>query len=78
MRSFVPTGRTPSRRSGPAKPSPNNKVCIVCRQASRPFNHFLSTCAYLPESDRKFLSRVRHVAIQEGDEEYYEDSFYYT
>ena len=42
----------------------------LCRQAiySRPDSRFLSKCAYLPESDRTFFTRVRQVAIHEDNE----------
>ncbi len=55
----------PSR--GPRKPSHPHKSCPLCRQAARPDNHFLSKCIYLPEEDRKFLTKVRQIASY-GDE----------
>jgi hypothetical protein len=44
------------------KPRPN-KSCALCLQAGRPDyrSHFLSTCQYLPDSDRQFMARARHV-----------------
>ena len=56
-------------------------TCALCEQASRPSNHFLSKCHYLPSKDKKFLAKSRRVmsAFEEenssGEEEesYYED-----
>ena len=47
---------------------PSKKTCPLCREASRPYNHFMSTCRYLPEDDRKFMARARQVQDC-GDEE---------
>ena len=49
------------------KPAPKlrpSKSCPLCQQAGRPDfrSHFLSTCKFLPEQDRLFMTRVRHVA----------------
>lgn len=38
----------------------STKSCILCKQAGRPHQHFLSMCDYLPEDDRKYMrSKVR-------------------
>lgn len=45
------------------------KKCILCDQAGRPSNHFLSVCKYLPESDRKFMTgRARQVDVDDESE----------
>ena len=45
-----------------------NKVCPICKQAGRRnYNHFLSTCCYLPESDRQFISKARVVLAIEDE-----------
>lgn len=48
------------------------KSCPLCFQAGRPDyrSHFLSTCKYLPENDRQFMSRVRQVADIEDVPDY--------
>ena len=65
-----PSHLSPSyQQPHPPKPKPAyrprpTKSCTLCFQAGRPDHrsHFLSTCPYLPESDRWFMSKVRHVA----------------
>ena len=36
----------------------SKKTCALCKSNSRPYNHYLSQCSYLPEDDRKFLSSI--------------------
>ena len=46
-------------------------LCPLCKQAGRPrFDHFLSNCSYLPDNDKKFMSRTR--LVQSVDDEEYE------
>lgn len=79
--SFGRAPRVPTQSSFetpyPPKYKPNPKLrptksCPLCLQAGRPdhHSHFLSTCKYLPESDRKFMSRVRQVADIEESPDY--------
>ena len=43
---------------------PAIKVRPLCKQSGRQtFKHFLSTCTYLPESDRRFITNARHMSI---------------
>ena len=51
----------PNLLTDPAQP---NLAPSASKLAGRPDHrsHFLSTCPYLPESDRWFMSKVRHVA----------------
>jgi hypothetical protein len=54
----------------------NNKYCCLCRTANRPGydNHNLSQCRFLPEGDRKRMSRVRfNIADNDEGDEYYDD-----
>ena len=38
------------------------RVCPLCKQAGRrDFSHYLSSCRYLPEQDKKFMSQARSV-----------------
>ena len=44
--------------------------CPLCVAAKRPYvNHHLSGCRYLPEKDRKYITRARSSTIESGDEE---------
>ena len=45
----------------------------MCKQSGRPnFKHFLSSCRFLPDDDRKFMSRTRLVCS--ADAENYSDT----
>ena len=58
--SFPDVSRTHVKvKSPPRRPT---KICPLCKTASRPHNHFLSTCTYLPESDRKYMVRARQIS----------------
>ena len=66
MRSAVsnyrkPTGsRTSYMNSRPNRPT---RSCPLCKQAGRPDNaHFLSECSFLPEQDRKYITKARQIA----------------
>ena len=58
---------------GSKKPSspPSTPTCPLCKQAGRSTtNHFLSSCRYLPESDRKFMmANARCIQVSDGDGE---------
>ena len=41
------------------KQNHQNKHCVLCKQAGRPHQHFLSTCKFLPDEDKRYMSRVR-------------------
>ncbi|KAK3100661.1 hypothetical protein FSP39_023313 [Pinctada imbricata] len=50
--------------------TPSKRICPLCKQAGRAkFDHFLSKCKYLPEGDRKFLTKARHIVSMDSDEE---------
>ena len=54
--------RPPNRTSNTTKHE-TKKLCPLCKQAGRTeFKHFLSECKFLPERDRLFMTKVRHVA----------------
>ena len=45
-------------------------TCRICKQAGwKAFNHFLSTCPYLPESDRCFLTHAHLIATLGEDDQ---------
>ena len=50
-------------------------TCPICKQANRTrYDHYLSSCSYLPKGDKKFLSRARVVqSLEEQQLEYYPD-----
>lgn len=54
----------------------NNKICPLCKQAGRPrHDHFLSTCKFLPQEDKTFMSRARHLcALTNSDEDNFEST----
>ena len=65
MRTAASALRRPS--AGPQstsrlRPRPNRKVCPLCNQAGRPDSHYLSTCAFLQDTDRKFIAKARQIA----------------
>ncbi len=76
MRSAGPTlptfsrtqSRPPPRQSSRLSRPTNNRVCPLCKQAGRrDFNHFLSTCSFLPEQDKKFITKARLVAALQDE-----------
>ena len=78
MRSFPSFRQTSgSRNSKPQQKydqrREKNKLCPLCKQAGRMENsHFLSTCPYLPENDRRFMTRARLIAAMDDDDSYQE------
>lgn len=32
------------------------KTCVLCKQTGRPYSHFLSTCRFLPDEDRLYMT----------------------
>ena len=50
---------------------PATKVCPLCKQSGRQaFDHFLSTCTYLPDSESRFIAKARHImSIVDSDNE---------
>ena len=52
----------------PQPRSTSSKYCVLCRTANRQFdNHYLSQCRFLPEADRRRLTRIRQVESDELD-----------
>ena len=50
---------TTDRRTGTPRQS-TGPVCPLCKQAGRPrYQHFLSSCKYLPASDKAYMSKTR-------------------
>ena len=55
----------------------NTKQCSLCKQAGRHnTNHFLSKCNFLSPEDRKFMTRVRCLEIDDTPDEYNENLNY--
>ena len=48
---------------------PSRPECCLCKQAGRrDISHFLSTCSFLPEKERKFLTRARLIETVDDSE----------
>ena len=46
-------------------------ICPICKQAGRKsYNHFLSKCLFLPESDQCFLTRAHLIAAIEEEDQF--------
>ena len=65
------------RRTFPSR-GPNNgqarsrarsvsRVCPLCKASGRDANHFLSTCRFLPDADKRFMLRARQVMVEDDD-----------
>ena len=52
-----------------SRPAHKHKSCPLCKTSNRPDGHFLSECKFLPEQDRKFMTRARLIAdVLDNDE----------
>ena len=62
---------------GQRRPPRSKPSCPLCKQAGRnSYDHFLSKCQFLPESDKKFMIRARLIAaLDEEHEESIEKEF---
>ena len=50
------------------------RKCSFCEVAGRSAEgHYLSACPFLPPEDKKYMSRVRDIAVNEDDDNYYDD-----
>ena len=62
---FPARSRRQPRKEKPARGTSRNRptpTCPLCKQAGRPStDHFLSTCTFLPEKDRLFMTRARMI-----------------
>ncbi|CAC5370958.1 unnamed protein product [Mytilus coruscus] len=59
-----------AKKTGSIRSGRQIKCCVLCKQAGRPSQHFLSTCKYLPDEDKQYMSRVRQSYCTEvGDSE---------
>ena len=67
-----------SERSGkPINSYSSSRECPLCKQAGRSdTDHFLTKCKYLPERERRFLTKTRTVNVESGEESTYEDEDY--
>lgn len=46
------------------------KCCPLCKEARRPDRNYLSTCACLPKSDKKYMVKARQiVSILDGSDD---------
>ena len=51
--SYIPKSKSTGAR--------NKRACPLCREAKRPYDHFLSKCTFLPPGDRNFIAKARTV-----------------
>ncbi|CAC5371069.1 unnamed protein product [Mytilus coruscus] len=59
-----------AKKTGSIRTGRQIKCCVLCKQVGRPSQHFLSTCKYLPDEDKQYMSRVRQSYCTEvGDSE---------
>ena len=62
------------QKQTPSKPMYSRfKSCPLCEAYNRPKDHFLSECPFLPEQDRRYISRPKSRAVGAGaieDDEY--------
>ena len=73
MRGYRRVASQDSQSKPPMKPSRRPvKICPLCKQAGRTeFYHFLSDCSFLPEQDRRYLTKSRLIAkILDEDDTY--------
>jgi len=81
MRSFAQSksvvGPHSDRKYRSFHPRKSFKCCPLCKQSGRSnFNHFLSECEHLPESDKRYMSKTRLIAnILDSDEGAQSDVF---
>ena len=71
-RQFPPSQSSSNRNPGSfrrdQRRSPISKSCPLCKAHGRPeTSHFLSACRFLPESDRKFMTKARQVFVDDDD-----------
>ena len=66
----LPTDKFKQKFTLPTKPPAQRTTaqCVLCRQANRPHDHFLSRCRYLPDNDKRFMARARQISAHEVDE----------
>ena len=61
-------------RSGSMRNSGRKEYkCPLCSLAGRNSDHYLSKCRYLPEDDKKFLTRARNIDIDEDEHSEHDD-----
>ena len=70
-KSFTSSRKSFGRSSQPTTSVRPQKMCPLCRASNRPDNHFLSTCSFLPESDKRYITKARLIAqiVDDSDSE---------
>ena len=60
----------PTRFNSRSNNGRRQRVCSLCKQAGRQdTDHFLSSCRFLPESDRKYMAKARQIVNIIDEEE---------
>ena len=70
-REFHKPKTTPSPRHRTANP----KSCPICKGTARNSDHFLSSCKFLPESDKRFMLRARQISSILDEQPVDDDSY---
>ena len=88
LRSAVREYKSSGSSRGTDRPSPSSNAmikrktpyrqttrqCPICKASGRPlFNHFLSSCKFLPESDRQYLTKARQIFGAEHDDDQFDE-----
>ncbi len=78
LRTATDQTRFSRSRFAPKSTTRRTPVCPLCKQAGRADMHFLSNCKYLPETDKRYITKARQIVdiMSEGDvedEDEYED-----
>ena len=52
-------------------PPPKKKLCCLCEASNRPNanTHFLSECPFLPQDDKRYMSKIRDVVAESDSDE---------
>lgn len=53
--------RTPQGQFRRFSKGSDSRSCPLCKAAGREYRHFLSTCTFLPASDKQFMTKVRSI-----------------
>ena len=55
--------------SSASNPLKNEKKCALCKAEGRQYFHFISKCNFLPPADKKYMSKLRSLALDEEENE---------
>lgn len=73
---YKPMYKPMYKPSQPVKSTSFKKSCPLCKASGKNDSHFLSQCKYLPENDKKFLTRARSISALLENEDLSENENY--